>query len=350
EQRRVEPYHYRRGDRAGVGVVAEAHGLHLADGEAAQLHRLARLEPPDAAVQRDPVFLRLLLRRGRHRLARETLEMLLRLARPGVHHDGRSRQHGAERRQVGEARLGALEPELRPRCEIFFDAIVEMGGDLDRAAILGQLDRVDLADLEAAVDDAGVAALLDAVDVVEADGDILAAARERAQRPPADQQRRGDGDAPDPARPAAAPDRRIGPATFSLDWCLVVHGRRNIAASHIWRGSKVFEAAMVSSDMSINAVAPQPALSEARPSNLTSGTKKTMVNGSVFDHRPSSATKRKILVFAARCRVERIRIERMHQPMAMILTSGMRMLVQKMIAPKGQMPLWNRSRTPVKMV
>jgi len=52
--------------------------------------------------------------------------------------------------------------------------------------------------------------------------------------------------------------------------------------------------------MIMKAVAPQPAVAEPRAPKFISGTKNTMVNGSVFDHRPNSATMRNTLVFATR--------------------------------------------------
>src|SRR6185437_14974493 len=122
------------------------------------------------------------------------------------------------------------------------------------------------------------------------------------------------------------------------------------AASHIKRGSNVNDATIVNIDISMKVIAPHPAVALASAPKFTSGTKNTMVKGSVFDQRPSSATARKALVLAMRWRGERRQTDRTHHAMTAIFPTGMRMLVQKMMHPSGQSPSSNSSRTPVKIV
>src|SRR6185312_4654597 len=189
----------------------------------------------------------------------------------------------------------------------------------------------------------------------EADGDVLAPAQQGARTEPSHHDERGNRDCPNPPRPPAMAHARCDAARLTgllgrsmLVGVPVVHDGGAPRVSHISRGSKVTEATIVRNVMTMKAVAPQPAVSEPSAPKLMSGTKKTIAKGSVLDQRPVSATRRRTLVFATRCRRDPRHAENTHQPIARILTPGVRMLVQNTSAPSPHCPVLNRSVTPVK--
>src|SRR6185312_12428498 len=208
--------------------------------------------------------------------------------------------------------------------------------------------------LRAAKDDVRVL-LFHLMGIGEADGDARPASEERARTEPDDDEERRDRDRPDPARPPAMSHARLDASGASRSavpgvFRTLAHRAALPATSHMRRGSKVTEATMVRKVIIMKAVAPQPASSEPSVPKWMSGTKNTMANGSVFDHRPISAMTRSTLVLVTRCLREPRQTESTHQPSAKIFTAGVRMLVQKTSAPSGQRPASKRSCTPVIIV